>query len=195
MKTYSDLLNDKEQSQITYQDLLLTNEWSIKRDQIINRDNKRCTKCKLSPTGSYAHFDEVKKEYSYITDDGSEYIQHVKNNEGLIVQESVPRIIITDKHYHLQVHHKYYISNKLPWDYENAALITLCNWCHTDVHKNETIIMYVDESLNEYEDLISCIRCDGSGYIPEYSHFQGGVCFECQGNRFNKSLFKIKKEH
>ena len=61
--------------------------------------------------------------------------------------------------------------------------------------KNETIIMYVDESLNEYEDLISCIRCDGSGYIPEYSHFQGGVCFECQGNRFNKSLFKIKKEH
>ena len=55
--------------------------------------------------------------------------------------------------------------------------------------------MYVDENLNNFENLISCRRCDGSGYIPEYSHFQGGVCFECQGNRFNKSLFKIKKEH
>ena len=89
MQTYSDLLRDKVHSQITYQNLLLTNEWSIKRDQIINRDNKRCTKCKLSPTGSYAHFDEVKKEYSYITDDGSEYIQNVKNNESYIIIELI----------------------------------------------------------------------------------------------------------
>lgn len=192
MQTYTDLLNNKVKSQITYQDLLSTKEWLEKRDQIINRDLNRCTKCKLSPTGSHVHFDEDKKEYSYISDDGSDYIQHVKNEKGLLVQESVPRIIITNKPYHLQVHHNYYILNKLPWEYENKALITVCNWCHTDIHQNVTIKMYIDETLNEYEDLISCRRCNGSGYIPEYSHVQGGVCFECHGNRFNSLIIRIK---
>lgn len=47
----------------------------------------------------------------------------------------------------LQVHHKYY--NKYPdgkkvnpWDYPNDALITLCNDCHKEVHKNKKIKTY-----------------------------------------------------
>jgi hypothetical protein len=190
MQSFSNLLKGK--SQITYQDLLSTNEWFDKRNAIIKRDNKRCTICNLSPTGNSVHYDEIKKEYSYITDDGSEYTQYIKNNEELIIEESVPRIIITNKSYHLQVHHKYYISNKLPWDYNDTALITVCNWCHTNIHKNESILMYKNENLNDFEELISCGRCDGSGYIPEYSHVQGGVCFECHGKRFKQLLFEIK---
>lgn len=30
----------------------------------------------------------------------------------------------------LEVHHKYYLRGKEPWEYENNALITLCKVCH-----------------------------------------------------------------
>lgn len=30
----------------------------------------------------------------------------------------------------LHVHHRYYVGNKDPWDYEEEALITLCEECH-----------------------------------------------------------------
>lgn len=35
-----------------------------------------------------------------------------------------------DKISNLQVHHVYYQPNKMPWDYPNEALITLCEVCH-----------------------------------------------------------------
>jgi hypothetical protein len=31
----------------------------------------------------------------------------------------------------LHVHHKYYIYNKKPWEYDNNVLITLCDSCHS----------------------------------------------------------------
>lgn len=27
----------------------------------------------------------------------------------------------------------------------------------------------------------ACHRCSGSGYLPQYSHIQSGVCFACNG--------------
>lgn len=27
-----------------------------------------------------------------------------------------------------------------------------------------------------------CTRCGGTGYLPEYNHVEGGVCFSCGGN-------------
>ena len=35
----------------------------------------------------------------------------------------------------LNVHHRYYEKNKNPWDYDDEALITLCEECHGRVHK------------------------------------------------------------
>lgn len=192
MKTspYSELLISKENSQITYQDLLRTEEWKNKREEIINRDGKRCSKCDLSGTGSFAHYDEKTKIYSYITEDGKEYIRYVKNKDGIIVKESVPRITITNKPYHLQVHHKYYIFNQLPWEYEETALITLCNWCHSETHEIEKIIMYYDGSKGLFEELIPCERCYGAGWFSHYSHIQNGVCFKCNGKRFKRELIE-----
>src|SRR5260221_5808794 len=34
----------------------------------------------------------------------------------------------------LVVHHRYYTNGKDPWDYENDALITLCESCHQSEH-------------------------------------------------------------
>jgi len=28
----------------------------------------------------------------------------------------------------------------------------------------------------------SCFKCNGTGYIPEYHHIQGGICFSCWGS-------------
>jgi hypothetical protein len=190
MQSYSDLVIST--NQLSYQELLSTLEWHAKRNEILVRDNHRCKKCKLSATGPHVHYDESKKEYSYISDDGTEDLQYVKNSEGQIFPESVPRTIITNKPYHLEVHHKYYILNKLPWEYNESALVALCNWCHSEIHTNETILVYQNESLIDFEELIPCNRCNGTGFIPEYSHVQGGICFECHGNRFKNSLYTIK---
>lgn len=38
---------------------------------------------------------------------------------------------------YLQVHHRYYLPGRLPWEYTNSALVTLCKTCHTKQHKNK----------------------------------------------------------
>jgi hypothetical protein len=32
--------------------------------------------------------------------------------------------------------------------------------------------------------LVDCRRCGATGFLPEYAHFRGGVCFECGGEKF-----------
>lgn len=39
----------------------------------------------------------------------------------------------------LQIHHKYYIKDRLPWQYSNSALITLCKVCHQKEHDQNKI--------------------------------------------------------
>ncbi len=183
--SYSDLIING--SDISYQDLLLTFEWRTKRNEIIERDNKRCTKCNFSETYGHKSFENGK--YSYITDDGTEDQITFTNNNGKIVTENIPKLVVTDKPYFLHVHHKFYVYNQLPWEYLDTALVTLCNWCHTEVHQNETIIMYSDRTLQNFEDLIPCERCNGAGWFPEYKHMQSGICFKCNGARFTRALF------
>jgi 5-methylcytosine-specific restriction endonuclease McrA len=36
--------------------------------------------------------------------------------------------------HHLQVHHKYYESGKMAWEYPFEALATLCSYCHGITH-------------------------------------------------------------
>jgi len=39
-----------------------------------------------------------------------------------------------DRESTLVVHHKKYITNKEPWDYDNEYLITICEDCHDSIH-------------------------------------------------------------
>lgn len=39
----------------------------------------------------------------------------------------------------LNIHHKYYVKNKKPWDYEDDALVTLCEDCHKHIHLTSDI--------------------------------------------------------
>lgn len=98
-------------------------------------------------------------------------------------------MVTADKHYHLEVHHKRYIYNRLPWEYKNDDLITLCNHCHTDFHQNNKVPVYSEDELIELEYEI-CDRCNGYGYLPEYRHVQNGVCFKCQGEKYVQPLIR-----
>lgn len=81
----------------------------------------------------------------------------------------------------LHVHHKYYIENKYAWEYEKDALVTLCQDCHKEVHDNEIIKVYTNESLTDSNLSSKCHRCSGSGYLPQYDYYLNGVCFNCWG--------------
>lgn len=81
----------------------------------------------------------------------------------------------------LNVHHKYYIQDRKPWEYPDEALITLCESCHQKMHEKPTPCY---RSLNMGEPIKynnTCDRCSGSGYLPLYNHIQNGVCFKCGG--------------
>ena len=82
----------------------------------------------------------------------------------------------------LNIHHKYYIKGKKPWEYDNDALITLCQDCHKLEHQTKQTPVYMnlhEKNIMGYAQI--CDRCDGSGYLPQYSHVEGGICFKCQG--------------
>lgn len=81
-------------------------------------------------------------------------------------------------HKGLNIHHSYYIYGKNPWDYKSDALITLCEDCHKKAHES-LIKVYHQGSLYKYA--MKCPRCGGSGYLPQYSYYEHGICFKCGG--------------
>jgi hypothetical protein len=92
----------------------------------------------------------------------------------------------------LHVHHKYYIKDTLAWEIDDSALVSLCRKCHLTRHENEIIQVYikVDNSLNSINHQFGkCPRCFGSGYLPEFNHIEGGICFLCYGDFVDKTIF------
>lgn len=83
----------------------------------------------------------------------------------------------------LHVHHKYYQIGKLPWEYPNDALITLCYIYHEKLHKT-TQIPLIDSHDAQIRFLNPCKKCGGTGELPEYHYYMRGVCFSCDGSGF-----------
>lgn len=81
----------------------------------------------------------------------------------------------------LNIHHKYYIQGHKPWEYNNDALVTLCEDCHKKRHEDYSNIRLYDSNGKLLHALIPCDRCGGSGYLPQYSHVENGICFKCGG--------------
>lgn len=48
----------------------------------------------------------------------------------------------------LHVHHTIYIPGKDIWDYDGIQLITLCDKCHEEEHKNEEYINCISNAIN-----------------------------------------------
>jgi hypothetical protein len=89
----------------------------------------------------------------------------------------------------LQVHHRYYVLSKLPWDYPDDALLTLCQVCHVELHRTQQVPVYeeMDGKLVK-RSLRPCIRCLGAGWFPQWTHIEEGVCFKCRGAMFTQEV-------
>lgn len=86
----------------------------------------------------------------------------------------------------LHVHHSYYQIGLKPWEYPLESLTTLCADCHKEIHENNLIkVLNQDGTLRAQLKLIPCDKCKGTGYLPEYHYYLGGVCFDCNGKRYD----------
>jgi hypothetical protein len=89
--------------------------------------------------------------------------------------------------FRISVHHKYYRDGLMAWDYPNEDLMTLCWECHEELHLNSKV-QHFDIFGNLKGDYSPCIRCYGLGYLPEYNHIDHGVCFRCNGARYEELI-------
>jgi hypothetical protein len=215
LTSYEDLLKihgDKES--ISYQELLSTQEWKLKKNEIQKRDSYVCQNCKKRKTerfeiesllsilktnnleqtwkivgkfrtkteriepGNYWHLSESSfKKFNAYT--GEKYI---KTPDGWILIQS-------KKEYKLNVHHKIYILNILPWENLNKDFETYCNWCHLEIHLADEIECYriINKKLIPAK-MTPCLRCHGKGKLTEYEHIENGICFRCFGKRFEELI-------
>jgi 5-methylcytosine-specific restriction endonuclease McrA len=187
--TFTELLTEYVGEYIPYGLLLSTVEWRNKRKEILIRDNHKCTQCGCWTTERM--WNSKKRENFYIWWREDKPVI-VKNEDGTHEEILLPEMISAPKQYYLNIHHKYYIKNRLPWSYPPDTLTTLCNWCHEELHKNELIKVY-DEDNNELTDLTPCRRCDGAGWFPEYDHVEAGICFHCRGAKYEE-LINVRVE-
>ena len=189
--SYNDLVIEKNNigEHITYLDKLSTIQWKNKRNIIINRDNNCCKICKEKETlniDGEGFRDMAKEEKENFLD---QYYSDKKNKESIEFgfKPAIPMVKV-DKVMYLHVHHTYYINNKLPWEYSNDSLITLCQECHQKIHENSDIPVYLDDRMLTEMELTKCSRCKGSGFLEQFHYYLNGVCFRCDGNKYDEFI-------
>ena len=166
--TYKELRESNNLEDINYFDLLRCEEWLVRRNEILNRDNFECTQCGSTRT-----------QYTKIINDIKYYYHEIKG-----------QAIESNEFVSLQIHHKLYIYNKLPWAYHDKYLETLCSICHHKFHNDHTVEVWDEHQLNKME-IGPCDRCLGKGYIKEYKKIQNGICFKCRGYGYNRRLINL----
>lgn len=92
----------------------------------------------------------------------------------------------------LHVHHIYYLKDKLPWEIDDLALLSLCKRCHVKRHENDNIYTYKElgsKLVLAKNHFYNCPRCNGSGFLSQFKHVEDGICFLCFGNFIPKTIF------
>lgn len=211
MKSYKDLLEEiGEFTKPTYQELLSTIEWFNRRESITSRDEYTCTKCKrgthreMTTEEKELHLKALIQQYE-INLANWEKDEDNKERKIPIGKNSGRYMIFSNKPVHpsknttisyfvknvppvkFEVHHLGYVKGKLPWEYPDEWLTTLCSECHHKVHfgDKETlpqqIKVYTSFTKKQEYFAPKCTKCNGHGYIQEYKQVQGGICFDCWG--------------
>lgn len=208
-----------------YKEQLESQEWQLKRREILERDNYCCKKCntKRSPFLNLSQKFGIKSYKEMINigykveinnneiiiniNNFSEKANFIEENNKNIVKEKLffakryvepknkfifkfnsyelicfySKIETKNRVTDLNIHHKYYIEKRLAWEYDNDALITLCEKCHQKEHEEIEIKVLNEEGQLLYIPEI-CDKCSGSGYIHEFEYYQNGICFKCGGH-------------
>ena len=188
----------------TYEDKLQSFEWQQKRFEIFLNNDFKCAECKRFATFSMVmglgenqtkHYDigEFYNPYSNARD-----ITWNGIKSALLFFNSlkIPFITLPNFSYQrltntkitLDLHHKYYIKNRRPWEYDDDCFSPMCRECHVKIHAKQEIPIYDDASLKRLDDnseVCLCSRCSGEGYISRFKHVQNGICFKCWGDGYN----------
>lgn len=89
----------------------------------------------------------------------------------------------------LHVHHTFYLFGHYAWEYDDSALITFCEQCHTEFHNNNEVPVYIERHGKLINmNFTPCIRCGGVGYFPEFKKRENGICFRCRGARYEELI-------
>lgn len=190
---------------IPYGELLLTQEWRDRRENIINRDQGACRSCKRKATelisGKPARYlteselneyrveaalAEKKSQAEWESSELRKKLELLLGKDFTSIRRKteIPFAGLEENPVFLHVHHKYYVKASLPWEYPDDALITLCMDCHTAFHKENVVPVYEDKMRSVRLSVEFCQKCEGSGYIGEYWYYKEGVCFSCKGEQF-----------
>ena len=122
--------------------------------------------------------------------------QRWKRKREIILNRDSHKCVICQSNDNLNVHHKYYEIGKLPWEYTSDSLYTLCQHCHHLFHEAFKPLVYTRDENDRLlrMELTPCYRCNGVGRLPEYSHVKHGVCFRCNGERFEELIEADSKD-
>ena len=165
-RNYAEIENEYGDTKIPYSIILTSSEWKKFRDIIMREQGFFCQICKQKPNYLAWH---LKGQYP----DSNIYARPIENG----AEYSCTHIV-------MHLHHKYYVYDRLPWQYEKEALQTLCAECHTEVHKNQVIMKYQNDILENPEPTVNCEKCFGTGHIDKYEYYKAGICFMCDGKGY-----------
>lgn len=187
------LLEYTDSSAIPYTILLKTHEWKQFRNSVQRREKNTCQHCNKRCNDGYKlmYVKDPKTKKRSILDvpiievfvEVEKEIYHFGEIVGIYTIEVLKRIKMEEPRIG-HVHHTYYISGRLPWQYPQEDLQFLCHLCHAHIHQHEKIPVYSNNSKTECRYLTLCDKCNGSGYLPQYEHVQNGICFQCNGECF-----------
>ena len=155
---------------LTYNNQLMTGRvFALQFDQVVSNRKYASIACRLSKgTGVYETITVRILSYTKLY-----YFEFSRSN----FESQEPLFQFPSLH----IHHQYYVQGKKPWEYDDAALVTLCADCHQKRHATSSIPLYNNAMRIVKSSMPLCGRCAGSGYLPEYHYYMGGICFRCWG--------------
>lgn len=198
IKDYYVIAKEREQTgqEMSYQDELQTTQWKKRREEIITRDNGACVMCNHKPSdfkNPENYRDMTDDERTKFVDEFQAEFSEAEKKDYIEIFGFLPQpaFILVPKYdglptkpIVLNVHHKLYVKTRLAWEYMDEELITYCQDCHQAVHDSNDIPFYEDETQSEAFYLKPCAKCNGSGYLSEFSYYLNGKCFACDGNKY-----------
>jgi len=172
---------------IPYKILLSTLEWQELRYVILSRDGKACTVCMAEESFKIGNRYYRKPTNEEIAENNKPYEMDLGDNT-LYIKHAPIVGLPTDTPTILHIHHKYYVYDNLPWDYPLEAFQVVCQTCHFKIHSEDRIPVYSNSNLDESYPLTPCTRCHGSGFLQEFHYHREGICFRCEGRKFEEFI-------
>lgn len=82
----------------------------------------------------------------------------------------------------IELHHKYYVRNRLPWEYPDNSFMILCSSCHTAYHKLREVPEYQELDFDfcakyDFDNLSFVYDYDSGNYGLKFFRLNGRVTF------------------